>query len=734
MHALIINLNAPTDEVRIETLSALCSLSKLDQPAVIDALGAFAMVCGEHTSWVDGEWQGPTGDKLGLDILLGIVVGAESPQLAVAGLGVVDALVTGPASAIQRGWMMAILQDAGFTDMLEDLRTEYRDDEMLQLQCARLKQAAETTQKEMAVLRASHGFDIVTPRDAYRALTTGAIKENPSHVEMLKAALKVVLRTLGGAGAGAGATEVSSVTPQAYLQRWVFLGLSLVSACAADSEPEAVIESLVDSMRGLLGLPSDLPVASMLYDAFAEWMAKSGADSGDDSALARCSSATVLKQIEQRDFSSIFLQEAATPRKQRSEEEAEALHDEIEALTQQLAQLSMGPGTDTETGSAAGAASTVDAQTASQLSDEEKRKLANIQQAREAEISQLKANLETLKARASGSAAGTAVGDGSADPSGVTISFAAPPPPAPGRGPPPPPGGPPGAPPPPPGGPPGAPPPPPGGRGPPGAPPPPPGGRGPPGAPPPPPGGRGPPGAPPPPPGGRGPPGPPGAPPPPGGGRGPPAPAIEKRPNKAPDKKVRAVNWAKMPQAKVAQSLWKDVKGEDKLITPAVKEEISMLFAVEETQAKKPGAVAKVVVEAVPSFLEPKRANDVGLLMGRIKMSNKELQQGIAAGKAEVTKSEDMLRILQQVLPNEEEQTAIAEFGGDKSKLAKPDAIVMALHQVAGCKERVHGYLFSLRFPPRLEALRTDVNTLARFCGDAKTASKLKRVMEMVLA
>ena len=54
MHALIINLNAPTDEVRIETLSALCSLSKLDQPAVIDALGAFAMVCGEHTSWVDG--------------------------------------------------------------------------------------------------------------------------------------------------------------------------------------------------------------------------------------------------------------------------------------------------------------------------------------------------------------------------------------------------------------------------------------------------------------------------------------------------------------------------------------------------------------------------------------------------------------------------------------------------------------------------------------------------------
>lgn len=39
---------------------------------------------------------------------------------------------------------------------------------------------------------------------------------------------------------------------------------------------------------------------------------------------------------------------------------------------------------------------------------------------------------------------------------------------------------------------------------------------------------------------------------------------------------------------------------------------------------------------------------------------------------------------VRQVLPTEEEETAIAEFGGDKSKLAKPDAIVMALHQVAG--------------------------------------------------
>lgn len=46
----------------------------------------------------------------------------------------------------------------------------------------------------------------------------------------------------------------------------------------------------------------------------------------------------------------------------------------------------------------------------------------------------------------------------------------------------------------------------------------------------------------------------------------------------------------------------------------------------------------------------------------------------------------------------------------------------------------MNGYLFNLRFPPRLQALQDDVDVLAGFCHDAKTASKLKRVMEMVLA
>ena len=41
---------------------------------------------------------------------------------------------------------------------------------------------------------------------------------------------------------------------------------------------------------------------------------------------------------------------------------------------------------------------------------------------------------------------------------------------------------------------------------------------------------------------------------------------------------------------------------------------------------------------------------------------------------------------------------------------------VLALSNIASCEQRVAGFIFAQRFPPQLEALRTDVTTLQGFC------------------
>ena len=106
-----------------------------------------------------------------------------------------------------------------------------------------------------------------------------------------------------------------------------------------------------------------------------------------------------------------------------------------------------------------------------------------------------------------------------------------------------------------------------------------------------------------------------------------------------------------MPNPKVSKSLWKDVVDEDKLIDSAAEAEICRLFGIEPAAPKAAAADAKPkkVKEALPSFLDSKRANNVGLLMGRIKMSNSDLQAAIKSGAPAVV-NEDTLRILQQVI------------------------------------------------------------------------------------
>ena len=134
-----------------------------------------------------------------------------------------------------------------------------------------------------------------------------------------------------------------------------------------------------------------------------------------------------------------------------------------------------------------------------------------------------------------------------------------------------------------------------------------------------------------------------------------------------------------MPNAKVAKTLWKDVDDETAadtktLFEPAAQQDLIAMFRTDQPAsggggggAEKPKKEKKKEVKEV-SFLEGKRQNEVGLLMGRIKLSNDALKAAIQAGDEEVVE-EDTLRILQQVLPSAEEEQAIEGFiegGGNR--------------------------------------------------------------------
>ena len=328
------------------------------------------------------------------------------PQVKLACMSLIDALVTAPASVIQRAWTVRTLDEKGLESIMEDLRTDYRDDEMLMLLCSQLKQTTEKTKKEMKVLRANHGFEIETPRDVFRALTGGAIKDKPQQLASLTAALKGVLSTLG-----------PQCNRTSGLQRWTFINAALVSCLElANEETDAadVILAIEQSMRPVLssvGMDEDLPVATMLYDSFQQWVIDSSPSTGGGDVL---SSAQLLQQIEAKGFEDIFILEDFDEFLAPSEAEVAALKKQIKDMMAQT-QADMDAAEEAAfTLTRQGAppmrdsvVAAVTAETASKLTAEEQAKLVNIQAARERDIADLKAELEEVKAAAEGDLAVT---------------------------------------------------------------------------------------------------------------------------------------------------------------------------------------------------------------------------------------------------------------------------------------------------------------------------------------
>jgi len=175
------------------------------------------------------------------------------------------------------------------------------------------------------------------------------------------------------------------------------------------------------------------------------------------------------------------------------------------------------------------------------------------------------------------------------------------------------------------------------------------------GGPPPPPGM----GGPPPPPGFGGPPPPPGfgGPPPPPGMPGPPPPpgmGIEPiDPNRV---KLRRLNWTKIPKGKIASTFFHNIKLDNiKIDTVALEKH----FYVKEAKEIKGASTAPQI-----NLVDLKRANNIGILLARIKMSVSDIKKSIIE-LDETHLSAENTRALQRLAPTAEEIETLKNFKGD---------------------------------------------------------------------
>eukprot|EP01125_Pyxidicula_operculata_P003592 TRINITY_DN1470_c0_g1_i2.p1 TRINITY_DN1470_c0_g1~~TRINITY_DN1470_c0_g1_i2.p1 ORF type:complete len:1792 (+),score=498.11 TRINITY_DN1470_c0_g1_i2:58-5376(+) len=249
-------------------------------------------------------------------------------------------------------------------------------------------------------------------------------------------------------------------------------------------------------------------------------------------------------------------------------------------------------------------------------------------------------------------------------------------------------------------------------------------GGGPPPPPPPGPGGRGPP-PPPPGPGGRGPPPPPGA---------PQAGGLPKLPNKAPRIKMKQINWVKIVDRNIPNTLWTNLNKSSINLNIDLLEE---LFAAQQASKIKekeedPNQANK---KQVVSLIDPKRGKNCAIMLqSRFKkLTFEEIHMAMVKLDEKVLTPSDVTALIEFV-PTPDEIELITTYNGGVEDLAPPERYFLTIKNlVPKLQKRLKCFEFKLSFEERVSDLHPHVQAAYHAIKQIKGSEKLKILFRLIL-
>ncbi|ORZ31703.1 formin homology 2 domain-domain-containing protein [Catenaria anguillulae PL171] len=221
---------------------------------------------------------------------------------------------------------------------------------------------------------------------------------------------------------------------------------------------------------------------------------------------------------------------------------------------------------------------------------------------------------------------------------------------------------------------------------------------------------------------------------------GPPPPP--KKPEAKPSVKVRNLAWSKV-NATAPAAVWKSLEA-----APDVKldlKELESMFAVAATApspkasgAGETGAAAKSNAAAIAkiSLIDSKRAYNLSIMLGRLKLSFNDIRDALIAMQ-ETKLDLQLVTSIKANCPTSDDEQALAEYlHASPEKLAeldRPDQFLVAMISVPRLPTRLDCWLFKAKFGERVEELSPMAKSIASACKVLRESEALKKSLKVIL-
>ncbi|GKY93425.1 hypothetical protein MPSEU_000310000 [Mayamaea pseudoterrestris] len=202
------------------------------------------------------------------------------------------------------------------------------------------------------------------------------------------------------------------------------------------------------------------------------------------------------------------------------------------------------------------------------------------------------------------------------------------------------------------------------------------------------------------------------------------------------------LHWKTLRQV-TSNSLWAKIDQDDQLEKILIDEaEFQELFQVVKDEEANTATTTRPKISAKRGVcvIDPKRANNGGIILARLKMSHDEMADAVDRINENALTAEQIEHII-EYLPSKEERKALEAYmleGGQDAaekfdRLCECEKFMVSMMTVKHAKRKVRALLFKLQFRTCLEDIYNDTVIVESACDELNNSVRLRQLFGIIL-
>ncbi|KAL5235210.1 hypothetical protein ACI65C_002620 [Semiaphis heraclei] len=213
-----------------------------------------------------------------------------------------------------------------------------------------------------------------------------------------------------------------------------------------------------------------------------------------------------------------------------------------------------------------------------------------------------------------------------------------------------------------------------------------------------------------------------------------------------PSAPLKSFNWAKLPETKVAGTIWADID-EGKMYSSIDLEAVDKLFCAYQNQKPTNGTVTAINEGSsedlrqtgknkskVLSVIDGRRAQNCTILLSKLKMSDEEIARVILDMDTKDVLPLDMVEQLLKFTPGPDEAALLEEHSFDLDSLARADRFLYEISKIAHYDQRLRSLVYKKKFITWTGEVEGRTKIVMEASREVARSRRLRKLLEIVLA